>query len=150
MPTVAFHDLVIHPRDNDLIAGTHGRGIWILDDISPLQEATENILAEEAHVFENTRPGTHWLRLRRGGYGRGNLYFAGENPASGVRVNFFLKDKPTGPVKVEIMDVIKNHKTLYEVKEAKAGINRLIWDMRFDPKPEQLKQRHREPQILTW
>ena len=140
MPTVAYHDLVIHPRDNDLIAGTHGRGIWILDDISPLQQATDKVLAEEAYLLENSRPGTHWLSLRRGGYGRGNLYFAGENPASGVAVNFYLKDEPTEPVKLEIMDMINNHSTLYELKEAKAGINRLMWDMRFDPDPKQLKQ----------
>ncbi|GAG05671.1 unnamed protein product, partial [marine sediment metagenome] len=52
MPTVAVHDLVIHPRDNDLIAGTHGRGIWILDDITPLQQATKKVLEADAHLFE--------------------------------------------------------------------------------------------------
>ncbi len=140
MPTVAFHDLMIHPRDNDLIAGTHGRGIWILDDISPLQEATDKILSSEAHMFENKKPGTHWLSLRRGGYGRGNLYFAGENPAPGATINFFLKDKPSEPVKVEITDATGDLKTTFAVKEVEAGMNRLRWDMRFDPAPKQLKQ----------
>jgi hypothetical protein len=140
MPTVAFHDLVIHPRENDLIAGTHGRGIWILDDISPLQQATEKVLSAEAHLFENGRPGTQWLSLRRGGYGRGNLYFAGKNPPIGAMINFYLKDKPTGLVNIEIIDATGNLKTTYAIKEAGEGINRLMWDMQFDPTPQRLKQ----------
>ncbi len=140
MPTVAFHDLLIHPRDNDLIAGTHGRGIWILDDITPLQQATDDVLSEEAHLFENIRPGTQWLRLGRGGYGRGNLYFAGENPPTGLNINFYLKERPDAPVEVEISDVTGNLSTKYSIKEATAGINRLMWDMRFDPPQAQLKQ----------
>ncbi|MDH4217329.1 MAG: hypothetical protein OEW23_00960 [Candidatus Aminicenantes bacterium] len=140
MPTVSFHDLMIHPRDNDLIVGTHGRGIWILDDISPLQQATDKVLSSEAYLFENERPGTHWLNLRRGGYGRGNLYFAGENPAPGATINFYLKDKPSGPVEIEITDATGTLKTIYPVKNADAGLNRLMWDMQFDPSPEQLKQ----------
>jgi photosystem II stability/assembly factor-like uncharacterized protein len=140
MPTVAFHDLMIHPRDNDLIAGTHGRGIWILDDISPLQQVTEKILSAEAHLFENGRPGTHWLSLGRGGYGRGNLYFAGENPPFGAKLYFYLKDKPSGPVEIEITDATGNLKTTYNVKDVEAGINHLLWDMRFDPSPKELKQ----------
>jgi hypothetical protein len=140
MPTVAFHDLVIHPRDNDLIAGTHGRGIWILDDITPLQRATDKVLSADAHLFESARPGTQWLSLGRGGYGRGNLYFAGENPAPGTAISFYLKEKPDGPVEIEIADATGNLKTKYSIKEAEAGVNRLMWDMRFDPPAERLKQ----------
>lgn len=140
MPTVAYHDLLIHPRDNDLIAGTHGRGIWILDDISPLQQATDEVLAAEAHLFESERPGTHWLSLSRGGYGRGNLYFAGENPAPGLSIDFYLKGEPVGPVEIEISDATGTLTTKYSLKETKAGINRIMWDMRFDPPAGQLKQ----------
>ena len=53
MPTVAVHDLMIHPRDNDLIAATHGRGFWIMDDITPLQQLSEKVMTAEAHLFEN-------------------------------------------------------------------------------------------------
>ena len=53
MPTVAVHDLMIHPRDNDLIAATHGRGLWIMDDITPLQQLSEKVTTAEAHLFEN-------------------------------------------------------------------------------------------------
>ncbi len=140
MPTVAFHDLMIHPRDNDLIAGTHGRGIWILDDISPLQQATDEILTSEAHLFENGQPGTHWLSLPRGGYGRGNLYFAGENPPLGAKIYYYLKDKPKNPVEIEILDATGSLKTVFTIKDAEAGLNRLLWDMRFDPSEKQMKQ----------
>jgi photosystem II stability/assembly factor-like uncharacterized protein len=140
MPTVAFHDLMIHPRDNDLIAGTHGRGIWILDDITPLQQATDKVMSAEAYLFENGRPGTQWLSLRRGGYSRGNLYFGGENPVPGLAINFYLKDKPDSPVEVEISDATGDLKTKYSIEEAMAGVNRLMWDMRFDPPQAQLKQ----------
>ena len=147
MPTVAVHDLFIHPRDNDLIAGTHGRGIWILDDIGPLQQATENVMKAEAHVFESTRPGTHWLNVSRGGYGRGNLFFAGENPPDGAIINYFLKEMPAGPVTLEIMDAT-GRKTTYTVKEPQIGINRVFWDMQFDPSEEQMKQRFSQMQNM--
>ncbi len=148
MPTVAFHDLTIHPRDNDLIAGTHGRGIWILDDISPLQQVTEKILAAEAHLFENSRPGTQWLRLSRGGYGRGNLYFAGKNPPSGTAIHFYLREKPASPIQVEISDPNGSLKTTYELKAASAGISRILWDMQFDPPDNMLKARVNQMQQM--
>jgi hypothetical protein len=140
MPTVAFHDLLVHPRDNDLIAGTHGRGIWILDDITPLQQITDKVLSADAYLFKNEQPGTQWLSLRRGGYGRGNLYFEGENPEPGVAISYYLKNKPGGPVEIEIVDATGSYKTNYSIKQAKEGINRLMWDMQFDPPAEQLKQ----------
>jgi photosystem II stability/assembly factor-like uncharacterized protein len=140
MPTVAFHDLMIHTRENDLIAGTHGRGIWILDDITPLQQVTDKVLDAEAHLFESSRPGTQWLRLGRGGYGRGNLFFAGENPQPGATINFYLKDKPSDAIILEVADATGKNKTTYTLKETTAGLNRLMWDMRFDPSEQQMKQ----------
>ena len=52
LPTVAVHDLVIHPRDNDLVAATHGRSLWILDDITPLQQLSDQVITAENHVFD--------------------------------------------------------------------------------------------------
>jgi photosystem II stability/assembly factor-like uncharacterized protein len=132
MPTVAFHDLLIHPRDNDLIAGTHGRGIWILDDISALQQATPDVLAGDAKLFTASRPATRWLRVQRGGYGRGDLYFKGENPQSGGVINYFLKAAPQGPATVEITDG-DQLKTTYVLDDGRPGVNRIAWDMRWDP-----------------
>jgi len=57
MPTVAFHDLLIQPRDNDLIAATHGRGIWIMDDITGLRQAAQKLPTEDAALFETSKAG---------------------------------------------------------------------------------------------
>jgi photosystem II stability/assembly factor-like uncharacterized protein len=59
MPTMRIDDILVHPRDNDLIVGTHGRGIYIFDDISPLQQMSQKVLDSDVHLFE-VRPGTIW------------------------------------------------------------------------------------------
>ncbi len=133
MPTVAFHDLMIHPRDHDLIAATHGRGIWILDDITALRQATNEVLAKEAVLFDAGKPGTRWLRITRGGYGRGNLFFQGENPPDGALIHFYLKDKPKGEATLEITNVTGELKTVYALDDVEPGITRIVWDLRFDP-----------------
>jgi photosystem II stability/assembly factor-like uncharacterized protein len=69
LPTVRIDDLLVHPRDNDLVVGTHGRSIWILDDITPLQQMNEAVMASDAHLFD-VRPATRWV--------------ADTNPAVGV------------------------------------------------------------------
>ena len=139
MPTVAVHDLLIHPRDNDLIAATHGRGIWIMDDISALQRSTEAALSSDAFLFESARPATRWIRQQRGGYGRGNLFFQGENPPQGALLHYYVKEKLDGPLTIEISDVTGLNKTTYSFDAPKPGINRLIWDLRFDPRPEAIQ-----------
>jgi len=133
MPTVAFHDLLIHPRDNDLIAATHGRGLWIMDDITALRKATDSVLSQDAVLFEPGKPGTRWFRAARGGYGRGDLFFKGENPPEGALINFFLKDKPAAPATLEIADPSSSLKTTYILDKAAPGIVRVGWDLRFDP-----------------
>ncbi len=135
LPTVAVHDLLIQPRDHDLIAATHGRGVWILDDITALRRATDSVLGQDAYLFEPAKPGTRWLRLARGGYGRGDLFFKGENPPDGAIVNFYLKAKPDTPATLEISDPLSQAKTTFILDDAQPGIGRLVWDFRFDPAP---------------
>ena len=141
LPTVAVHDLLIHPRDHDLIAATHGRGMWILDDITALRKATDQVVGQDAFLFEPGRPGTRWLRVQRGGYGRGDLFFKGENPPDGALLHFFLKSATTGSsataaiATLEISDPAGTAKTTYILDDARAGINRVAWDLRFDPPP---------------
>jgi photosystem II stability/assembly factor-like uncharacterized protein len=138
MPTVAFHDLLIHPRDNDLVAATHGRGFWILDDISPLQQM-EKVGDADSYLFDNRRPGTRWLTIQRGGYGRGDLFFKGENPPQGALVHLYLKTKPESPATVEISDITGLRKTTYILDNAGPGIVRIPWDLRFDPSSQQVQ-----------
>jgi photosystem II stability/assembly factor-like uncharacterized protein len=136
LPTVAIHDLVIHPRDNDLVAATHGRGIWIMDDITPLQQLSGKVTGAEAHLFQN-RTATQWLRLQPQGTG-GSLSFRGENPTRNAVINYYLGSTATGQVRFEIADVSGENKRTLTVP-ARAGINRLEWTMTFDPTPEQLQ-----------
>ena len=133
MPTVRVDDILIHPRDGDLIAGTHGRGIYIIDDITPLQQLTANkVLDTEAHLFE-IRPGTIWLNdARLGRYTGGAKLFRGANPAPGTAISYYLKSAPTGDVKITIADytgkIVRNINGTKEV-----GLNRFQWNLRGDP-----------------
>jgi hypothetical protein len=136
MPTVAVHDLMIHPRDGDLIAATHGRGIWIMDDVTPLQQLTDAIKTSEAHLFAN-RTATQWLRIQPHGTG-GSLGFQGENPSRDAAINYYIGSGVTGEVRFEISNLAGETRTI--TVPARAGVNRVEWNMRFDPTPEQLEQ----------
>ncbi|MFQ5570399.1 MAG: WD40/YVTN/BNR-like repeat-containing protein [Rhodothermales bacterium] len=146
LPTVSVLDLVVHPRDNDLVAGTHGRSLWMLDDITPLQQLTESVLASEAYLFEQ-RPATLWENTSRGGQ-RGHFWFAGDNPSTiertssvpraGFRntalISYFLGTQAGHEVTLEISD-LAGTKTHVAVLENKPGIHRYRWDLQFDPEP---------------
>ena len=91
MPTMRIDDILVHPRDNDLIVGTHGRGIYILDDITPLQQMSQKVMDSEATLFE-VRPGTIWQNdPRLGRYWGGAKLFRGTNPAPGTAISYYLK-----------------------------------------------------------
>ena len=145
MPTVAVHDLVVHPRDGDVIAATHGRSVWILDDITPLQQLTSDVLRSRLHLFDN-RVGTLWKGISRGAT-RGHRLFLGRNPLTiqqvppgnspdqlenSVAVHFYLGDGMSGPGSVEITDLSGENVFTAEVP-ATEGINRYYWGMRFNP-----------------
>jgi photosystem II stability/assembly factor-like uncharacterized protein len=137
MPTVSVHDLLIHPRDNDLIAATHGRGFWIMDDITPLQQLNEKIMTAEAHLFDN-RGATQWLNIQPQGRG-GSLGFQGENPTRDAVINYYIGKGVTGELKFEIANAMGTNKRTMTAG-AREGINRLNWNMQFDPTPEQIEQ----------
>ncbi len=89
LPTVAVHDMLVHPRDNDLVIGTHGRGIWILDNINVLEGLSNEVLAEPAHLFA-ARPATQFRRFNRGRGNRGTTYFTAPNPPDGVMIDYWV------------------------------------------------------------
>jgi hypothetical protein len=147
MPTVAVHDLVIHPRDNDLVAGTHGRGLYVLDDITPLQQLMPAVIEAGVHLFEQ-RTATWWVDQSRGGQFGDDVY-AGRNPPSvkppGAAmdrakivntplVTWYLARSSESPVTLQIRSVDGRQTRTLEVP-AKAGITRYAWDGRFDPPP---------------
>jgi hypothetical protein len=128
---VAVRDIVIHPRENDLILGTHGRSLLIFDDVSFLQQMNDQVLGESAHLFGMRTA----LRYdARGGFGGGlgsggNKPFSGPNASYGAPITYYLKDK--GPAKIEILDsagkVIRELGTI----PAEPGLNRATWDLRY-------------------
>ncbi|MEL7044901.1 MAG: hypothetical protein AAGL66_07760, partial [Pseudomonadota bacterium] len=127
LPTVAIHDIVIHPRDPDLLVGTHGRGIWILDDIHGLQQLTPEVRASELHLFDNP-PATQWLEIQPMDDG-GAYALIGENPSKLARISFWVGEGSGGAAELEIADAGGKVVRRCTV-DAVPGINVLEWDMR--------------------
>src|SRR5437868_13630719 len=104
MPAIRIDDILVHSRDNDLIVGTHGRGIYILDDISALQQLSQKVLDSDVHLFD-VRPGTIWMNdTRLGRYWGGSKLFRGANPAPGTAITYYLKQPASGDVKLTVAD----------------------------------------------
>jgi photosystem II stability/assembly factor-like uncharacterized protein len=129
LPTVPVFDLQIHPRDHDLILATHGRSIWIMDDISALENMSPQTLNSDLKIV-GTRPGIQWkLADYRGFMGTSN--FLAPNAPAGLTVDYFAKS--AGPVRAAITDASgATVRTLNARAEANV-VNRLTWDMRTDP-----------------
>ncbi|HSL21973.1 MAG TPA: hypothetical protein VK886_10590 [Vicinamibacterales bacterium] len=77
LPTASVMDLAIHPRDHDLVIGTHGRAIWVLDDIRPLRAMTEGALKAPLTLYPIAPAQQHWSRAEEGGFGFGATEFRG-------------------------------------------------------------------------
>ena len=141
LPTVPVDDIAIHPRENDLVVATHGRSIWILDDLGPLEQMTDAIPAEDLHVFD-TRPATEWRIANRGGV-TGQKAFFGPNPQNGALITYFLKTKPADKEKVKITVSNKDGKVIRDIDgTGDAGINRVLWDL----KTRSVNEAPREPE----
>ncbi len=130
-PTTLHDDLVIHPRDNDLVVGTHGRGIFILDDVTPLVEWSREVAQADAHLF-SVRPATIFQYWKDTSY-RGQAAFAGENPPFGSILTYHLRtDAPSARI-----SVISPRGRLVRVLDVPAtrGMHRVTWDLRHEPPP---------------
>ncbi len=161
MPAISIRDLVIH--DNDLVAGTHGRGFWILDDIAPLRQMSTTIAASPAHLF---RPAAAY-RMRRNNNTDTPLppeEPAGENPPDGAIIYYYLKAPASTPVALEVFDAAKKLVRRYasddkpepidpalnvptywirpaQILDARAGMHRFVWDL-HDPPPDALRHEY--------
>jgi photosystem II stability/assembly factor-like uncharacterized protein len=133
VPTVPVDDIAIHPRENDLILGTHGRSIWILDDITPLVELDDKVLASDLHAF-STRPAVQY-RPWSNGADTGDKKFFGANPPAGAIIHYYLKTRPADGEQVRIVIQDKAGKTVRTITNGtrEAGVNRVVWDTRVDP-----------------
>ncbi len=130
LPTVPVDDIAIHPRENDLIVGTHGRSIWVLDDITPLEQLDAKALGSELYLFD-MRPAVAWRMYGHKG-NTGHKFFVAQNPPYGALINYCLKAKPDEKTKVKIAILDKDGKLIRELEGSKeAGINRVHWDLRY-------------------
>jgi photosystem II stability/assembly factor-like uncharacterized protein len=128
-PAVAVRDIVVHPRESDLVVATHGRGIWIVDDISPLRKLTPEVLAQDA-VFLQGKP-TQQRLIANGGWQDGDATFVGADPADGALITYYQKKRHIfGKMKIEIFD--DSGKLVDTVPaNSRRGLTRVVWQMRM-------------------
>jgi len=160
LPTVPVHDLVI--KNDDLVVATHGRAFWVLDDISPLRQYTDEVAQKDVFLYA---PSTAY-RIQAGASGEQHASkLRGENPPAGAVFYYFLKDAPKADeeTKIEILDasgkVIRKYSSMETdpleeplgpddkkpEKQIKpeVGLNRFVWDLRYDGA-------HRVPGYYLW
>lgn len=126
--SVAVRDVLIHPAQNDLILATHGRGIWVLDDITALQQMDDSVAKEAVHVFP-VRPAYRYS-LRATRFGIGDKTYTAPNPTYGAFITYNLR--AAGPTKIEILD--SKGALVRELKDPPGaqGWNRIAWDLRYE------------------
>ena len=129
LPVVRIDDILVHPRDNDLVLATHGRSIWIMDDVTPLQQMTASALAVDAHLFE-PRSAILWrddIRQRRSV--TGNMNWEGENAPVGTSIAYHLKSAPSGDVRITIRQVGDTAVFRTMTGTRLAGLNQVRWNL---------------------
>lgn len=130
IPNTPVRDIAIHPVKHDLILATHGRGVLIVDDITPIRSLNDEVLNAEATILPS-RPNYVSLSSLGGSYPVTAGDFAAPNPNEDAVITYYLKDRVvTGAVKVEIYDASGNLMTSIDGTKRK-GINRVTWPMRM-------------------
>jgi hypothetical protein len=129
---VAVRDLVVHPRDNDLILATHGRGIWILDDITAVQQAAAAADGGDPLVYQ-PRPAVRYQMWQKDG-NLGQRTFTASNPPYGALIYYRLArlaSESKDGVSITITE--KSGRVVREIGNAPAaaGVNRAVWDLRY-------------------
>jgi hypothetical protein len=156
MPATSIRDLVIHA--GDMVVGTHGRSFWILDDISPLRQLTEQVAAADAHLFA-PRAVYRFPRDTNTDTPLPPEEPAGRNPPDGAILYYWLKSAASGPLAIEIHDstsrLVRRFSSedrpvpppaalnvptywlrVYQPPSAEAGMHRFVWDL-HGPPPQQ-------------
>ena len=130
-PSVAVRDLVVHPRESDLVLATHGRGIWIIDDISPLRALTPDLMAKDATLIEGP-PAVQYLNAN-GGWPEGDESYNGPSRTTDGFIDYYQKHRHIfGDLKIEILD--QDGKLVDTIPGSKhRGLNRATWSMRLKP-----------------
>ncbi|MEA2204409.1 MAG: hypothetical protein QOE77_1185 [Blastocatellia bacterium] len=127
LPPAPVYWMTIQENFNDLVVSTYGRGFWILDDLTPIQQMTASVRDSAAHLFP---PGPAYrFRNTVVPFSIGDDPTAGQNPPYGAAINYYLKSAPAGEVKIRIENASgETVRTLTPTKNA--GLNRVYWDLR--------------------
>ena len=134
LPVVPIHDLTL--KDHDLAAATHGRAFWILDDITPLEQLTDDIARGGNHLFTPRDA----VRFQGPGFTpERTLTGVGTNPPNGAIIYAYLKGKPEAEATLEILDardslvrrISSRPKEGQDTLKVEAGLNRFAWDLRY-------------------
>ena len=132
LPTTRYDDILVHPRTKDLVLGTHGRSIWILDDASPIAEWTTAVAAQRAHLFAVPRATLmlYWEDVSN----MDHYFYAAENPAEGATFTYHLA---SGAAKVRLLVTGVAGRTVRELAgpTSAGAIHRVNWDLRFPLPP---------------
>jgi photosystem II stability/assembly factor-like uncharacterized protein len=128
LPTVPVFDIQIHPRDHDLILATHGRGIWIMDNIAALEEMNDQVLSSDLKLFSG-RPGIEWKMANYRGFTGTNLFLAANAPA-GLLLDIF--SKTAGQVRITVADKSGTQIRQLNARAEAGAIVRTAWDMRYE------------------
>jgi len=133
LPTVRVDDILIHPRDGDLLVATHGRSVLIADDITPLQQLTPAVLSQDATLFD-IRPAVAYLTdVTLSQQIGGQKVFVGENAPRGTTISYYLKAPATGDVKISIADASGRVVRMLDGTKT-AGLNRVMWNLAPTPR----------------
>jgi photosystem II stability/assembly factor-like uncharacterized protein len=128
LPTVAVDDIQVHARDGDLVAATHGRSLYVIDDVRALQDLTPEVRAKAAHLFP-IRPATAIPLMPGFGDWNGAAVFRGENPPEGAIVTFWVKEYTGDGVTIAISTT--NDRPLATLKAPGVpGLGRVVWDLK--------------------
>ncbi len=130
-PAVAVRDIALQSRDNDVVLATHGRGIWIIDDVTPLRALSAEVLGAEAALLPG-RPVQQRIQ-GNGGWSEGDAKFSGANPPDGAVITYYQKSRHViGRLKLEVLDPAGNVIETLPTSKRK-GLNRVEWSMRAKP-----------------
>ncbi|MCJ7627787.1 MAG: hypothetical protein MUO50_05295, partial [Longimicrobiales bacterium] len=130
LPQAPVYWLTIQEHFNDLVVATYGRGFWILDDITPLQQLSSEVLSSGGHLFE-PRP-AYRFRNREGRVSQPEDPAEGENPEFGASIHYYLGEDSEGDGSLDVLDSTgRVVNSLRDVPDA-PGLHRVFWDLRYE------------------
>jgi hypothetical protein len=126
LPTAPVHDLVIHPREHDLVIATHGRGIYVMD-VAPLAGLTPKLLEEPALLFD-AKPSVIFRYHGSHGLSDGKT-FAAPNPPYGAPIYYYLRERPNVTARLTVVDALGNTVATLDMNQD-PGLHRVVWNLK--------------------